>query len=62
MLAVMRRASPHRVDEVKSIRDKARQYPDLTSAFGGTADMTGPAASPGPVENDPGCVKTPCFV
>ena len=28
-----------------------RQCPDLTSAFGGTADMTGPAAGPGPVEN-----------
>ena len=33
--------------------------PDLTSAFGGTADMERPAAGPGPVENDPGCVKTP---
>jgi hypothetical protein len=29
------------------------QYPDFTSAFGGTADMAGLAADLVPVENDP---------
>src|SRR3954468_17998778 len=29
------------------------QYPDFASAFGGTADMAGPAAGLVPVENDP---------
>jgi hypothetical protein len=36
--------------------------PDFTSAFGSTADITVLDAGLVSVENDPGCVKTPCFM
>src|ERR1700730_86416 len=45
------RAGPHH--QPARVRHDRCQYPDFTSAFGGTADMVGLAADLVPVENDP---------
>jgi hypothetical protein len=47
------------INPQKTIAADAK-YSDFTSAFGGTADMAGPAAGSTPVVNDPGCVKMLC--